>query len=162
MRWPRVSPRQELLIVLLGVVSFVPLAAAAPRQDKRNWDNLKQLAPNEQVRIVLSDAKSYLGEFQSVSDGAIVVRVVTGVQTFAREDVLRVSTKGASHLRRNALIGAAAGFGAGTAIVALACLSAQCKGPVAPILGASVGAPVGALVGFVMPTGGWHDVYRAR
>jgi hypothetical protein len=162
MCWPRVFPQQELVIVLLGVMTFVPPATAAPRQDKRNWDNLKQLAPNEQVRIVLNDAKSYRGEFQSVSERAIVVRVATGIQTFARENVLRVSTRGASHTRRNALIGTAVGFGAGTAIVAVACLSDDCKGAVAPILGATVGAPVGALVGFVMPTGGWHDVYRVR
>jgi hypothetical protein len=158
----RVFPQQQRVIVLLGVVTFVPLAAAAPRQDKGNWDNLKQLTPNEQVRVVLNDAKSYRGEFQSVTEGSIVVRVATGVQMFGRENVLRVSTKGASHLRRNVLIGAAVGFGAGTAIIAVLCLSVNCRGPVAPILGATVGAPVGALVGFVMPTGGWHDVYRAR
>jgi hypothetical protein len=162
MCWLRFPPRQELVIVLLGMVTFAPPAAAAPPQDKRNWDNLKQLAPNEQVRIVLNDARSYRGEFQSVSEGAIVVRLATGAQSFAKENVLRVSTKGASHTRRNALIGAAVGFGAGTAIVAVACLSNDCKGAVAPILGATAGAPVGALVGFVIPTGGWRDVYRAR
>jgi hypothetical protein len=149
-------------MLLLGVVTFVPLAAATPRQDKRNWENLTQLAPNEQIRIVLRDAKAYRGEFQSVTEEAIVVRLVTGVQTFAREKVLRVSTKGVSHVGRNVLIGTAVGFGAGTAAVALLCLSTECNGPVAPILGATVGAPVGALVGFVMPTGGWHDVYRGR
>jgi hypothetical protein len=159
---PREFPRQELVIALLGAVTFLPLAVAAPRQDERSWENLKQLAPNEQVRIVLNEAKSYRGEFQGVSDGAIVVRVATGIRTFVKENVLRVSTKGAAHLRRNVLIWAAVGFGAGTTIVAVACLSNDCKGAVAPILGATVGAPVGALVGFVMPTGGWHDVYRAR
>ena len=158
----RVFPQQQRVIVLLGVVTFVPLAAAAPRQDKGNWDNLKQLAPNEQVRVVLNDAKSYRGEFQSVTEGSIVVRVATGVQSFAKENVLRVSTKGTSHTRRNALIGAAVGFGAGTAIIAAACMSDDCKGAVAPILGATLGAPLGALVGFVIPTGGWHDVYRAH
>jgi hypothetical protein len=162
MGWPRVSPWQELVIVLLGVMIYVPLAAAAPRQDKRNWDNLKQLTANEQVRIVLNDAKSYRGEFRSFTEGAIVVLVATGVQTFAQENVLRVSAKGASHLRRNALIGAVVGFGAGTAVIAVSCLSTDCRGPVAPILGATVGAPIGALVGFVVPTGCWHDVYRAR
>jgi hypothetical protein len=150
------------MMVLLGVVTFVPLAAVAPRQNKRTWDNLKQLAPNEQVRIVLNDARPYKGEFQSVSEATILVRVATGVQTFARENVLRVLTKGMSRPRRNALIGAVVGFGAGTAVIAGACLCADCRGPVAPILGATVGAPVGALVGFVMPTGGWHEVYRGR
>jgi len=111
---------------------------------------------------VLNDAKSYRGEFRSVSEGAIEVRVATGIQTFAQENVLRVSAKGASHLRRNALIGAVVGFGAGTAVIAVSCLSTDCKGSVSAILGATVGAPIGALVGFVMPTGGWHDVYRAR
>jgi len=162
MRWSVLSPLQVSVIALLAIVSFAPLAAAVPREDKRNWDNLKQLAPNQQVRIVLNDAKSYRGDFQSVSDGAVVVRVATGVQSFAKENVLRVSTNGASHPGRNALIGAVVGFGAGTAIVAAACASDDCRGAVAPILGATAGTPAGALVGFLIPTGGWHDVYRAR
>ena len=30
MCWPRIAPRKELVIVLLGVLIYVPLAAAAP------------------------------------------------------------------------------------------------------------------------------------
>jgi len=30
MCWPRIAPRKELVIVLLGVLIHVPLAAAAP------------------------------------------------------------------------------------------------------------------------------------
>ncbi len=41
MCWPRIASWQELVIMLLGMMIHVPLAAAVPRQDKRNWDDLK-------------------------------------------------------------------------------------------------------------------------
>lgn len=154
--------RSWLTILFVTLATSSLFGAAGPKQDKTNWDNLKQLAPNEQIRIVLNDAKAYRGEFQSVSDEAIVVRVTPGLQTFPRNTVLRVSTKGQAHLGRNALIGAAIGAGTGAAAVAATCQTTECKGPVEAIVGVTVGAPLGALVGFVMPTGGWHDVYRAR
>lgn len=149
-----------LVISILVLTAALPLVPAEPKPEKANWDNLKQLAPNEQIRIVLNDAKSYRGEFDSVNNEAIVVRVATGIQTFARENVLRVSTRGVPHQGRNALIGAAIGAGAGVATMAGICQTTECKGHVEVILGVTAGAPLGALVGFVMPTGGWHDVYR--
>ncbi len=155
-------PRTWLTILFAGLATFSLFGAAGPKQDKTNWDNLKQLAPNEQIHIVLNDAKAYRGEFRSVSDEAIVVRVTTGLQTFPRNTVLRVSTKGQAHPGRNALIGAGIGAAAGAATIAGICQTTNCKGPVEAIVGVTVGAPLGALVGFVMPTGGWQDVYRAR
>ena len=155
-------PRTWRTILFAGLTTIALFGAGGPRQDKTNWDNLKPLAPNEQIRIVLNDAKSYRGEFRSVSDEAIVVRLATGEQTFSRESVLRVSTRGPSHVGRNALIGAGIGAVAGAATIAGICQTTYCKGPVEAIVGVTIGAPLGALVGFVMPTGGWHDVYRRR
>jgi hypothetical protein len=158
-----------LIVALLVLMTGVPLRAADNRNAGSNWDNLKQLAPGDQVQIVLNDAKSYRGHFQLLSDEAIVVRLGSGEQTFPRETVLRVSTKGQSHRGRNALIGLAAGAGTGIVVGVASpelgqgkCSQGSCvdAGWVAVygLWGAALGAGVGALI----PTGGWHDAYRAR
>jgi hypothetical protein len=82
----------ETLLLLLLVPGF---SIAKSSQD--NWDNLKELAPGQRIRIVLNDAKSYTGQFQSVTDAGIVVRLASGDQAFERQSVLRVSTQGKSH-----------------------------------------------------------------
>lgn len=159
--------------VMIGVLSLTApaLQAAGAKPDSANWDNLKTVTPGERIQIVLNDVKSYQGEFQTVSDEAIVVRLETGDQTFARQNVLRVSTKGESHRWRNAGIGAAVGAGAGLGIGAAAdagnnCGASRGFGPCFPNVGKEVLTPlggiIGAVVGVVLPTGGWHDVYRAR
>jgi hypothetical protein len=147
----------KTLLLLLMVPGF-----GLAQSSQHNWDNLKRLAPGDDVRIVLNDAKSYRAKFQSVSNAAIVVRLVTGEQTFTRENVLRVSTKGQSHRLRNAALGAGIGVGLGFAVAAGTSRNdseAQAIGyaVIPPFMGA-----VGAGVGAFLPTGGWHDVYRAR
>ena len=151
-----------LLLALLVLMTGTPLGAADSRNGSGNWDNLKKLAPGDDIRIVLNDAKSYRAKFQSVSDEAIVVRLVTGEQTFTRENVLRVSTKGQSHRLRNAALGAAIGVGVGFAAAA----GTSRNDPEAQAIGYVLIPPAlggaGAAVGAILPTGGWHEVYRAR
>ena len=152
-------------LLLLCLVSGCSLA----QSPQSNWDNLKQLAPGQQIRIVLNDAKSYKAGFQSVTDDAIVVRLANDDQTFERQSVLRVSTQGKNHRRRNALIGLAVGTGAGI-IVGVAspelgqgkCAQGSCVNAGTASLTGAAGAAAGAVVGAVIPTGRWHDVYRAR
>jgi hypothetical protein len=154
----------EAMLILLLVPGFN--FAQSPQ---RNWDNLKQLAPGQPIWIVLNDAKSYKAEFQGVSSDAIVVRLATGDQAFERQSVLRISTQGKSQRGRNALIGLAVGTGAGI-IVGVAspelgqgkCSQGSCidVGQVSAL--GVAGAAAGAVLGAVIPTGGWHDVYRAR
>ena len=155
---------------ILALVTVSALAASDSKPDASQWDNLKQLAPGDGIRIVLNDMKSYAGQFQSVSDDAIVVRLTSGDQTLSRESVLRVSTKGQSHRGRNALIGAAIGasvgvianFAYGEGVVGHANCAHLCVDPL-ETTGSAVGAGLaGAGVGALIPTGGWHDVYRAR
>jgi hypothetical protein len=158
-----------LSVVLLELMMAVFLYAAESPTTKGNWDNLRKLAPGDNIRIVLNDMKSYPANFQSVSDEAIVLRLETGEQSFARESVLRVSAKGQSHRGRNALLGLLVGGAAG-AIVAVAspelgqgtCSQGSCvdAGTVSAL--GFVGGGLGAGIGAAIPTGGWHDVYRAR
>ena len=142
------------------LMTGAPLRAAEPPPEKANWDNLKSLAPGEEIRVVLKDAKSYRGRLQAVSDEAITLRLAAGEQSIARQDILRVSAKGNSHRLRNALIGA--GLGAGITGAAVAASIRNDPEAINGVVAIPIVALVGAGVGAVMPTGGWHDVYRAR
>jgi hypothetical protein len=152
----------------LSFFFLVPVFALA-QQARDSWDNLKGLATGQQIRVVLNDAKSYSGQLHSVSDQGLVIRTGGGEQTFERQNILRVSSQGKRHRGRNALIGLAVGAGTGV-IVGVAspelgqgkCAQGSCINAEAPALAGFVGAVVGTGLGAVLPTGGWHDVYRAR
>jgi hypothetical protein len=113
-----------------------PLLARKPPQDLTNWDNLKTLAPDQDVRVFLKDGTHRQGKIQLLTDAAILVRLDRTDQTFARPDILRVSAKGESHRSRNALIGTVVTLPAG----------------IVP----------GGVVGALIPTGKWKDVYQSR
>ena len=151
---------------LLPVLLVSALSFAESSQSR--WNDIKQLAAGQQIRIVLNDAKSYEAKFQSVTDEAVVVRLATGERTFERQNVLRVSTRGKRHRGRNALIGLAFGASAGVIVAAASpelgtgkCAQGSCvdAGTISQL--GIVGGAVGAGVGAAIPTGGWRDVYRA-
>ena len=143
----------------LSLLLLVPGFSLA-QSSQNNWDNLRELTPGQQVRIVLNDAKSYEGKFQGLSDDAIVVRLKTEDQTFERQNVLRVSRKRRPHRGRNALIGAGAGV---VTLLTYDATGCQDCNQATKIGDTAVGALLGAAVGALVPTGvGWHDLYRAR
>lgn len=159
----------SLTTLLMQLMVIAPLGAA-PLPDNANWNNLKQLAPGDEIKIVLKNMKSYKGKFQTLSDEGIAVRLGKRSQTFARQDVFRVSTKGKSHRLRNTLIGAAIGAGAGlgfgqwvdgTADCGFICFASSDAGK--KIFTPSF-AVVGAIVGAALPARRWRwrDLYRAR
>jgi len=161
---------KRLVLTILSLVFVSSLAVAAAKTDASSWDNLKELGPGMEVKIVLNDAREYSGEFKAVTDEALVLRLATGAeQSFARRDVLRVSTEGKKHRTRNTLIGLAIGTGAGV-IVGVAspelgqgtCAHGSCINAESAAVTGIVGAAAGAAVGAAIPTGGWRDVYRAR
>jgi hypothetical protein len=47
-----------------GLAASVPLPAADAPARTSNWDDLKNLAPGQEIRVVLNDAKSYRGKFR--------------------------------------------------------------------------------------------------
>jgi hypothetical protein len=152
----------------LGIATSLALGGDDPAKNQANWDKLKQLLAGEEIQVVQNDAKSTRGNFHSVTDEAIVVSTAAGEQTINRQSVLRVSSQGKGHRTRNALIGAGVGAGAGAGIGAAiggcgqgaACIGAT-KGEIIGVL-TGLGALGGAIVGAVLPSGGWHEVYRAR
>lgn len=157
-----------LTVLMLGFLGIGAVNAVEPKSTQANWERLKHLAAGEEVRVVLNDGKSYAAKFQNFSDEAIVVRTSSGEQSFSRRDVLRVSAKKEPHRMRNAIIGAAAGCGAGLGIAAAYASSQRKEYPYnryfevdGPILGAVMGAG-GAGLGVALSKGGWYNVYRAR
>jgi hypothetical protein len=152
-----------MTVLMLGYIGIGSVNAAESKSTQANWENLKQLAAGQQIRVVLDDAKSYRAQFQRVSDEGLVVHAGGGEQTFERQKILRVSTKGASHRGPNAAIGASIG-GAGGALIGANPSTAfsQVSRGRSMLFGMLSGIGVGIAVGAAMPTGGWHDVYRVR
>ena len=154
-----------LAILVLVVVQH---ALAQPQTLPTNWDRLKQLAPGAELRVELKDRGAVLGEFQSVTGESLVINSRRGQETVTQQTVARVSSKRRSHRTRNALIGlgigAGAGLGVGAAVDSKNCHT--CFGPNLPNIGKEIctplGALAGALIGFLIPTGGWREVYRTQ
>ncbi len=144
------------------VLTAGPLSQAAePEPDVGRWENVQRLAPGSAIQIVLNDVKSYSGRLVSAGEETLSVRLSEGERTFSRRDVLRVSAKGQKHRWRNALVGMGIGVGLGFALAAHAVKNDSEQEPqyfTDPVAFGALGAGAGAL----MPTGGWHEVYRAR
>ena len=88
-----------------------------------------------------------------------------GQETIKQQEVMRVSLKKTGHRRRNILIGAGIGAGGGLTLGAVAagtCSGTLCggHGPAVVVGVAGAGALVGTLVGAVIPTGGWREIYK--
>jgi hypothetical protein len=158
-----------ITVLMLGFIGIAPTHAAERKSTQTNWESLKKLVTDQQIRVVLNDAKAYAGQLNSVSDEGLVIRTGGGNQTFERQKILRVSTQGKSHRGRNALIGLAVGAGAGIVVGVASpelgqgkCAQGSCVNAESAALAGVAGAAIGTGLGAVLPTGGWHDVYRAR
>jgi hypothetical protein len=83
---------------------------------------------------------------------------------FTRDEVSLVSAKKPGHRKRNALIGLASGAGAGLIIGVAARNGSGGLGPnLDNVVTAGMtvaGALVGSIVGVLIPTGGWREVYK--
>ncbi len=154
-----------LAILLAGVISAQspPSTGGAEKSD---WASVKRLAAGEEIRISMSDGKSFRGQVQSSNDDSLIMIAANSQQTLARAQIAKIATKGNSHRARNTLIGLGAGAGAGLAIGAGADHSCSPNCFISNNFGKEVLTPVGAvigtIVGFAWPTGRWHDVYRSK
>jgi hypothetical protein len=148
------------------LLAFAVAAAAQSPNPKANWANLKSLTIGEEIRVSLQDSKSFRGQLQSVTDDSLIMIAASSQQSLARAQVTRVSTKGESHRKRNTLIGLGIGAGGGVAIGAG--IDSGCKSNcwfgnnIGKEVFTPIGAIIGTIVGVAWPTGGWHEVYRAK
>jgi len=160
----REIPATVTWVVVLFVCSVAPArGAAGSSRTAATWDDVNQLTVGQEIMVVQKDAKAFRGRLAKVSDKAIVVRLTSDEQSIARDNVERVSSRGASHRLRNVVVGAGVGFGAGAGIGAAAGNPNSIGGRGIPAAaGGVIGLAAGAAVGAALPSGGWHEVYRAQ
>jgi hypothetical protein len=143
--------------------TLAAVAAAQPAKPIANWSTLNQLAAGSEIRITLISGRTLRGFLQRVTDDSLAINAATSQESLSRQDIRRVALKRPGHRGRNTLIGLAIGAGGGLA--AGAGIDARDNSSWFRNFGKAVFTPLGAIVGTVvgvaLPTGGWHDVYRA-
>ena len=146
---------------LIACMLLLALELAAQSQ---SWSNVKALSPGTEIRISGPRPSAVRGTLLSVTDDSLMLNSSAGQEMFTRQQVNRVSSKKQGHRARNALIGL--GVGAGTGLVVGAVGDQQCSpscflgNNIGKAVFTPLGAILGALVGAVIPTGGWRDVYK--
>jgi len=145
-----------------GVLAFIATTLAA-QTNVADWNTVKALTTGTQIRITVGSS-TVRGEIDRTTDDALVVTTGKGQEMFDRQEVSVVSVKKPSHRKRNTLIGLAAGTGAGLGIGIAARPSAGQLEVITPgVITAGftgAGAIAGTLVGVLIPTGGWREVYK--
>jgi len=128
-----------------------------------DWNAVKTLTAGTEVRIT-AGSHTVRGAIDRITDDTLAITAGKGQEMFDRQQVSSVSTRRPGHRMRNALIGLGAGAGVGLAIgfgirahsdqIQVVSNSAVVGGS------AAAGAVIGTLVGAVIPTGGWREVYK--
>jgi hypothetical protein len=145
------------------------LAGNAPAQEQTptpGWANLIQLAPGAQIRVTLSSGRTVRGDLQKATSDSLTINGTANQETLSRAEIGRVQLKRKGHRGRNALIGFAIGAGGGLAVgAAVDHHDARDALNIFPSAGKAIitplGAIIGAVVGVAIPSGGWHEIYRA-
>jgi hypothetical protein len=146
----------------LGTLLAFAATTMAAQTSGANWDAVKALRAGTRVRIAAGS--TVRGNIDRITDDALVVTSGKGQETFDRQQVSAVSVQKPGRRKRNALIGLALGTGVGLGI-GIAARSKPGQLDIIPnsaiVAGFTVaGALVGTIVGVVIPTGGWREIYR--
>jgi hypothetical protein len=151
-------------LVCRAVISlFAAVAALVAQSPAGNWSNARAVAPGTEVRVEVTGQGATRGRLESVTDDSVVLTTAQSQQTFARQQIVKISQRKEGHRVRNALIGAGIGAGAGLGVGLAAGRCTQfCIVSPGVIRGtlAAAGAVLGAIVGVALPTGGWKEVYK--
>ena len=165
--WTKLMPFLMFTLLLSLDVSQASArtSASALQTRKANWDNLKGLAPGDEIKIAVKNGKSETGTLRGVTEDGIVVRLASENRLFERQSISAVFTKHEGHRARHALIGTLVGAGAGLAIGAVSDARDR-NNWILPDIGKAVftpaGAAVGVAVGGLLPSGSWRKIYEAR
>jgi hypothetical protein len=156
-----ITKRSRYRHLIAGMALFALEMAAQPQ----SWNNVTAMSPGTEIRIAGPRPGAVQGTLESVTGDSLVLNSSAGQETFARQEVKRVSLKKQGHRARNTLIGLGVGAGAGLGIGAASDQSCASKGCFfGPNFGKAIitpfGAGVGALVGALIPSGGWREVYK--
>jgi len=150
------------LLVCLVVVSLA--ATALAQSNLTDWNTVKGLATGADVRLT-AGSRTVHGKVLRVNDENIVLALGKGQEMFPQQEVLRVRLRGDSHRGRNSLIGLAGGTAMGVVVGAAA--HNDCNGFCfynsrgADMAGGGIlGGGLGAIVGALIPTRSWLEIYR--
>lgn len=151
------------LVCRLGALLALLAATTAAQTSAVNWNSVKTLTAGTQVRVT-AGSRTVRGQIDRITDDALVETSGKGQETFERQQILAVSIRKPSRRKRNALIGLAAGTGIGLG-VGIAARSRPGQLEIVPNGAVTAaftvaGAIGGTIVGAVIPTGGWREVYR--
>jgi len=151
----------------ISPILLLALAPALIARAPANWESVKQLTAGKEIRVTLMDGRNLRGEFQGATDDTVTIATSKSQETMSRMMVTKVSFWSESHRLRNALIGfgagAAGGLIAGAVGDAASCRPSCFGGPNILAEGLTpLGAIVGGVVGALLPTGGWRDLYRVK
>ena len=144
------------------MVLLLLAATVAAQTIPSNWNAVKALTAGTDVRI-LNGSRTVRGKIDGVTDETIVVNARKGQETLKQQDIIRVSLRKDGHRARNALIGLGVGAGAGLGVGVAA--DASCKsfcfgGNLGKEVFTPMGAIAGVLVGALLPSGGWREIYK--
>jgi hypothetical protein len=152
------------LVCCVVALCHVQLSA----QSVSDWAGLNHtpaLSAGAEIEVRTTGNQRSRGQFTTAEDDALVMMTPSGPRRIPRATVKRISAKKPGHRLRNTLIGLGVGAAAGLAVGAEqdeSC-SPHCflGNNIAKAVLTPVGALVGLIVGVVIPTGGWREVYRA-
>lgn len=145
-----------------GLLPLIALVAGG-QTVTADWDKVRALTRETDVRVAYDNAQSVQGRMESTTDASLTMN--PGSRSLPRTQIVSVSVKKKGHRVRNTLIGLGAGLGIGLGI-GFATVS-RCQGEICGIAaGAGVGVSGalgmigGTVIGAVLPTGGWREMYR--
>ncbi len=151
----------SIFLLVLTWATMISLAGA-DKPDLADWENLKRVNPGNVIKVVLTDAKSYQGPYQSFTEEEILIQQENVSKHISRKEVLRISAKLSGHRGRNTLIGLAAGTAVGLGVGAV--VDSKTNPEFLPYAGKATGSILGMLggtvIGVAVPTGGWQEIYR--
>jgi hypothetical protein len=149
-----------LALTLTGAFLLVQPAFA----QQSDWQVLKNLPQNQQLRVSLRGGETRRGTLQEVSDTTLIL---SNGPALHKEDIQRMWVKRQGHRGKHALIGA--GIGAGTGLGLGAAVDNSCsqtdfictgnrgKAIVTPLF-----ALLGTAIGAALPTHNWDEIYRSK
>ncbi len=157
---------KRLTRIGLGAALFSAMLSGATTREWSSLANAPTIAAGAEIEARTTGNQRIRGHFKAADNDVLVIDTTSGEQRLARGAVSRVSVKTRGHRLRNTLIGFGIGAASGLTVGAIA--DARCAKncflsdtPFGKEVLTPLGALIGTVIGAVVPTGGWREVYRA-